>query len=57
MNGCWGFINKGGVEVIPIIYQYVTKFKEWFSQVKLNERWGVINKDGVVKWDKKNLIK
>lgn len=42
----YGFIDKAGKEVIPLIYDDVGSFSEDFAQVKLNNKWSFINKTG-----------
>ena len=46
LNNKYGFINKQGQEVIPLIYDDVYYFNKGLTQVKLNDKWGVINLQG-----------
>lgn len=39
LDGEWGFIDKTGKEVIPLIYDDVEVFREGLAVVKLNEKW------------------
>ena len=39
------------IEVIPCKYDKVAPFDEGLAQVKLNEKWGYVNKSGVETWD------
>ena len=44
----WGFIDKKGNLIIPIIYQMVWDFKAGLAPVKKNGFWGFINTEGQV---------
>ncbi|WP_271784845.1 WG repeat-containing protein [Aquimarina algiphila] len=41
-----GFINKEGVEVVPVIYDIVLSFSQGLAQVKKNNLWGFVNTEG-----------
>ncbi len=41
-----GFVNKEGVEVVPVIYDAVRPFSQGLAQVKKNNLWGFINTEG-----------
>lgn len=43
-SGKWGFIDKTGKVVIPIIYDWVFAFEGDFAVYKLKNKWGFINK-------------
>lgn len=47
-NGKWGFINKKGEEVIPLIYEEISHwiFIEGLACVKKDGAWGAIDKKG-----------
>ena len=38
LNGKWGFIDKTGKEVIPLIYEEVSDFLNGLAKVRLNGR-------------------
>ena len=42
----WGFIDKFGKEVIPLIYDYAKNFDDGLAQVKKGDKWGFIDKNG-----------
>ncbi len=46
LKGKWGFVDKTGKEVIPLMYEDATKFSEGVASVKLNGKWGVIDASG-----------
>lgn len=49
LNGKYGFIDKTGKLVIPLIYDDVEDFfNEGLAGVKLNGKWGYIDKSGIV---------
>jgi hypothetical protein len=41
-----GFKNKNGEEVIPLKYDAAGSFGIEIAEVKLNKKWGFINKSG-----------
>jgi hypothetical protein len=43
----WGFIDKTGKVVIPLIHNDVRSFSEELGGVKQDDKWGFINKKGV----------
>lgn len=43
-----GFINKLGVEIIPLIYQDVYSFYDGYARVKLENKWGFIDISGKI---------
>lgn len=43
-----GFMNKEGRLVIPMVYDDATNFKNGFAEVKINGKWGLINKIGTL---------
>ena len=45
-NNNWGFKDSTGNVVIKPIYDDVLNFSEGFALVKLNYKWGYINKEG-----------
>ncbi len=45
-NPKYGYINKNGKEVIPLIYESANLFYEGVAVVKKGGKWGVINKKG-----------
>jgi len=42
----WGFIDKQGNEVIPLIYDEVSEFKDGFAYVEKDGKMGIIDKTG-----------
>lgn len=48
LNGRWGFIDKAGKEIIPIIYDAAGTFADGLAYVKLNGKAGFIDKTGKV---------
>ena len=46
LNNKWGFIDKTGKEVIPLIYDEVRDFSEGLACVKLNSKYGFIDGKG-----------
>ena len=48
LNGKYGFIDKTGKEIIPLIYDnvWVWDFNEGLAKVKLNGKWFYIDKNG-----------
>jgi len=59
-NGLWGFSDSLGNIVIPKIYDFVSSFDKGVARVKLNNKWGLINRQGEeiapIKYDKLSLI-
>lgn len=47
-KGKWGYINKKGIEVIPLKYNECKEFSEGLAAVKLNNKWGFINKENEI---------
>ena len=63
LNDKEGFINKDGIEVIQIKYDYLDDFNrlsEGLAKVKLNSKWGFINRDEVeiiaIKYDYVDIL-
>lgn len=48
LDGSCGFIDENGKEVIPPIYDVAYYFEDGLAEVKLNGKWGMINKNGQV---------
>lgn len=46
LNNKIGFINKAGVEVIPLSYNSLSITDEGVYGVRLGNKWGLINRDG-----------
>ena len=46
LNNKYGYVNKSGVEVTLLKYDYVYDFKEGMAEVKLNRKSGFVNKSG-----------
>jgi len=45
----WGYINKNGETVIPIIYNRIGNFNsDFMAKVQKNSKWGYLNKKGEV---------
>ncbi len=44
----YGLINKKGEEIVPCIYEDIAEFRDGIAAVKLNGKWGYINKDGLI---------
>jgi len=44
----WGFIDSGGVEVIPFIFDDALSFGQHLAAVRLGDYWGFINKTGEI---------
>lgn len=42
----YGYIDKTGKEVIPLIFEYANSFSEGVAAVQKNNKWGVIDKRG-----------
>lgn len=47
LNGKWGFINECGEEVIPLIYDKVSRFRDGIACVELNGQMGFITHQNV----------
>lgn len=45
----YGYIDKWGREVIPLIFDNVGNFNEGLAKVELNDKWGFIDTDGIIK--------
>lgn len=45
-NGKWGFIDKGGIEIIPTQYDSISDFHKGVCLVKRNALYGFIDKNG-----------
>lgn len=45
-NGKWGYINDKNIFIIPPRYEDAKEFKDGKAAVKINGRWGFINKKG-----------
>ena len=54
----WGFVNECGVNICPIKYDWVYDFKDNTALVKLNDKYSMINTDGVevTGWHNKDEI-
>jgi len=48
INGKYGFINKQGIEIIPLKYDYIKGFSHGLCGVQYNGRWGFIDRTGAV---------
>lgn len=48
MNEHWGFIDKTGKVVIPLMYDYALPFSEGLAAVASRGRWGFIDKTGAM---------
>jgi hypothetical protein len=46
LGGKWGFVDRTGVEVIPLKYDEVRPFVEDMAAVRLKNKWGFIDKTG-----------
>jgi hypothetical protein len=46
-GGKWGFIDRGGKEIIPAKYDYVSNFSNGKALVTIDQKFGCINKLGV----------
>ena len=42
----WGFVDKTGKEVVPLVYDEAQFFRGDFTQAKKNGKWGFIDKTG-----------
>ena len=42
----YGYINRDGQEVIPLMFENATLFDDGVATVQFNGKWGVIDKDG-----------
>jgi len=45
-GGKWGFVDTSGREIIPIVYDNVSIFKDGFAKASLNGKYGLLNKKG-----------
>jgi hypothetical protein len=52
LNGKCGYINKVGETVIDFKYDAGTAFENGNARVKADGKWGVVDKEGNVKWSK-----
>jgi len=50
-NHNWGFIDKTGKEIIPLIYNWVEPFSNGLSWVAFNGKCGFIDKSGTEFWE------
>lgn len=50
-DGKYGYNDKDVKEVIPCIYDSAEEFSNGLAKVKLNDRWGYINKKGEQFWE------
>lgn len=48
LNDKWGYIDKTGKFIVPLIYDDAKYFSEGLAGVKLNDKWGYIDKKGKV---------
>jgi serine/threonine protein kinase len=46
-NGKWGYMNRSGIEVIPIIYDKCNSFYKGKARVMYQGKWGIIDKTGM----------
>lgn len=46
IEGKWGYVDRIGTEVIPIMYDFAGDFSEGLAEVKLNGKYGFIDKTG-----------
>ncbi|MCX7985750.1 MAG: WG repeat-containing protein [Bacteroidales bacterium] len=44
-------MDKSGKEVIPLKYDDAGYFSEGLARVKLNDKWGYIDKNGTEYWE------
>jgi len=47
-NGKWGFIDKNGKVVIPLIYEEALYFEEGLGSVKQNGKYGFVDRNGTI---------
>jgi hypothetical protein len=47
----WGFINKAGIEVIPLKYDNESYFIDGLAKVSLNSEIGYIDINGTKYWE------
>ena len=47
----FGYFDKIGKEVIECKYDEVEEFSNGIAKVKLNGKWGFINKNGIEFWE------
>lgn len=45
-GGKWGYVNKDGKEVVPLIYDFAGCFCEGLGRVLKDKKWGFIDKNG-----------
>jgi len=45
-SDCYGYLDKNGTEIVPIIYQHGLSFSYEKAAVKLNDKYGFIDIDG-----------
>lgn len=50
-NGKFGFYSKDGNEIISAKFDLAQEFYDGLAKVKLEGRWGYINKNGVEYWE------
>ena len=48
IDGKWGFIDKTGKEICPVIYESVAPFRHGYARVKLDGKCGLIDTTGDV---------
>lgn len=46
LDGKYGYINREGEEVIPLMFENATLFDDDVATVQFNGKWGVIDRDG-----------
>ena len=46
LNDKWGFLNKGGKEIIYLKYDYAEDFRNGLARVETNDKYGYIDKNG-----------
>ena len=48
LNNKYGFIDKTGKEIVPLIYDYVEDFNEGFARVKINDKYGIVGTEALM---------
>jgi hypothetical protein len=58
-NFIYGYIDRSGKEVIPFLFDGAEEFSEGLAAVKLNGKWGFIDKEGnvVISYKYKSVIR
>lgn len=48
-NGMFGCIDRENLEeVIPVKYDYISKFENGVAKISLRDKWGIVNNDGKI---------